>query len=201
MTQKLAATVPLSLMLGRGGFLTHIARALVASLELGAAIEGDVALVAAAIVVTIAMSIAFYFIAGHQRAHPRTIAAASVPFAAALGLAPMLLKLAIPKVVPTLAGDTAVMVTHAFLGTFVFGLFLTSVAVAGLEQQQAFAALSHPGFKHFIRFCVHPSGKMEAWVIGKDDPLAKADPVLIDHFEWAPAEETDEKAAGASATP
>ncbi len=186
MTQKLTAQVPLSLMLGRGGFLTHIALALVASLELGAALEGDAALVGTAVLVTIAMSVAFYLIAGHQRAHPRTIAAASVPFGAALGLAPMLLKLAIPKVVPTLAGDTAVMVAYAFLGTFVFGVFLASVAVAGLEQQQAFAALSHPGFKHFVRFCVHPGGRMEAWVIGKDDPLAKADATLIDRFEWGP---------------
>ncbi len=186
MTRQLAAQVPLKLMLGHGGFLTHIALALVASLELGAALEGDAALVGTALVVTVAMSVAFYFIAGHHRAHPRTIAAASVPFAAALGLSPMLLKLAIPKVVPTLAGDSAVLIAHAFLGTFVFGLFLTSVAIAGLEQQQAFAALSHPGFKHFVRFCVHPGGKMEAWVIGKDDPLAKVEARLIDRFEWEP---------------
>ena len=186
MTRQLAATVPLSLMLGRGGFLPHMALALVASIELGASFQSDAALVVTALVVTVAMSVAFYMIAGHQRAHPGRIAAASVPFAAALGLSPMLLKLALPRVVPTLAGDTAVMVAHAFLGTFVFGLFLASVAVAGLEQQQAFAALSHPGFKHFVRFCVHPNGKMEAWVIGKDDPLANADPKLIDRFDWEP---------------
>ncbi len=186
MTRQLAAQVPLSLMLGRGGFLPHIALALVASLELGAGLQGDGALVVMAAIVTAAMIIVFYFIAGHHRAHPRTIAAASVPFAVGLGLSPMLLKLAIPRVVPTLAGETAVMIAFAFLGTFVFGLFLTSVAVAGLEQQQAFAALSHPGFKHFVRFCVHPSGKLEAWVIGKDDPLASAPAKLIDHFEWTP---------------
>jgi hypothetical protein len=89
-------------------------------------------------------------------------------------------------VVPTLAGDGAVLAAHAFLGTFVFGLFLASVATLGLEQQQAFAALSHPGFKHFVRFCVHPDGKMEGWVIGKDDPLAPGPPKLIDRFEWSP---------------
>jgi hypothetical protein len=184
MTQKLAAQVPLSLMLGRGGFLPHMALALVASLELGAGLESDFALIATSVALTIAMSFAFYFIAGHHRAHPRTIAAASVPFAVGLGLAPMSLKLALPRVIPTFAGDTAVMIVFAFLGTFVFGVFLTSVAVAGLEQQQAFAALSHPGFKHFVRFCVHPGGKLEAWVIGKDDPIAKVPPRLIDRFEW-----------------
>jgi hypothetical protein len=186
MTKQLVAGVPLNLMLGRGGFLPHMALALVASLELGAAIGGTAALVGSAIVVTLAMCVAFYLIAGHQRAHPRRIAAASVPFAAGLGLSPMLLKLALPRVVPTLAGDTAVLVAHAFLGTFVFGLFLATVASLGLEQQQAFAALSHPGFKHFVRFCVHPDGRMEAWAIGKDDPLVAGPPKLIDRFEWRP---------------
>jgi hypothetical protein len=192
MTRQLVAGVPLNLMLGRGGFLPHIALALVASLELGAALGGGTAaLVGSAIVVTLAMGVAFYLIAGHQRAHPRRIAAASVPFAAALGLSPMLLKLALPRVVPTLAGDTAVLVAHALLGTFVFGLFLASVATLGLEQQQAFAALSHPGFKHFVRFCVHPDGKMEAWVIGKDDPLVPGPPKLVDRFEWSPTTTRD----------
>ena len=186
MTRQLVAQVPLGLMLGRSGFLVHIALALVASIELGAALRSETALVVAAIVVTIAMAIVFYMIAGHHRAHPRRIAAASLPFTARLGLSPMLLKLALPKVIPTLAGDTAVLIAHAFVGSFVFGLFLASVAIAGLEQQQAFAALSHPGFKHFVRFCVHPDGKMEAWVIGKDDPLAPGEPKLIDRFEWKP---------------
>jgi hypothetical protein len=186
MTEKLVARVPFDLMLGRGGFLPHIALGLVASIELGAAFQGTFALVGTALLVTLSMSIAFYLIAGHRRAHPGRIAAASVPFAAALGLSPMLIELALPRVVPTLAGDTAVLVVHAFLGTFVFGLFLATMATVGLEQQQAFAALSHPGFKHFVRFCVHPEGRIEAWVIGKDDPLLPGTPKLIDRFDWTP---------------
>src|SRR5262249_14744575 len=161
---------PLNMMLGRSGFLVHVALALVATIELGAAFRGDAALIATAVIVTAALSVAFYLIAGHQRAHPRRIAVASVPFAFVIGMLPMALKLALPQVIPTLAGDSAVIVVHAVLGAFVFGLFLATVAIAGLEHQQAFAALGHPGFKHFVRLCVHPEGKIEGWAIGKDDP-------------------------------
>jgi hypothetical protein len=183
-TRQLVARVPINLMLGRSGFLVHFALALVATIELGAALRGDSALVATAVTVTIALSVAFYLIAGHQRAHPRRIAAFSVPFAVVIGLLPMVLKLALPEVIPTLAGDGAVIVVHAILGAFVFGLFLATVAIIGLEHQQAFAALGHPGFKHFMRLCVHPDGRVEGWAIGKDDPLAPGPPVMIDRWEW-----------------
>ena len=80
---------------------------------------------------------------------------------------------------------TAVMIVYAFAGAFLFGLFLATVAITGLEPQQAFAVLGHPGFKHFVRVCISPSGKIEAWAIGKDDALAPGDPALIDHWSWA----------------
>jgi len=44
--------------------------------------------------------------------------------------------------------------------------------------------LAHPGFKHFVRMCVHTDGKIEAWTIGKDDALASGDAVEIDRFRW-----------------
>ena len=58
------------------------------------------------------------------------------------------------------------------------------LAVFGLEHQQAFTVLGHPGFKHFVRLCVHPDGRVEAWTIGKDDMLSDTAPLLIDRFEW-----------------
>jgi hypothetical protein len=75
-------------------------------------------------------------------------------------------------------------VAHAFLGSFVLGAFLLALALTGLEHQQGFAALGHPGFRHFVRLCVHPSGKVEGFVIGKDDPLRKGPAVLVDRFGW-----------------
>jgi hypothetical protein len=64
------------------------------------------------------------------------------------------------------------------------GLFFTTITLLGLEHQQAFAVLSHPGFKHFVRLCVHPDGRVEAFAIGKDDPVGPGDAVMIERFEW-----------------
>jgi hypothetical protein len=186
MTAALNAQVPVRLMLGGGGFLIHAALVLVASIELGASLQGPKTFAFMTALITLGIIAVLYMYAGHQRAHPRRVAAVAVPFGAGLGLAPMLLRLALPKVVPTLAGDTAVMLVYALLGSFVFGLFLATLCRTGLEHQQAFTVLAHPGFKHFVRLCVHPSGKIEAWVIGKDDVLAPGSPLEIDRFEWGP---------------
>ena len=37
---------------------------------------------------------------------------------------------------------------------------------------------------HFMRIRIDASGDLEAWVIGKDDPIGPGPPVLIDHFRW-----------------
>ncbi|HEX4628766.1 MAG TPA: hypothetical protein VH137_08250, partial [Gemmatimonadales bacterium] len=184
MTAALNAQVPLKLMLGGGGFLIHAALALVASIELGSSLNGPVAFGITTALITAGIVAVLYLYAGHQRAHPQRVAAVAVPFGVGLGVAPMLLRLALPKVVPTFAGNTAVMLVYALVGSFVFGLFLATLCRTGLEHQQAFTVLGHPGFKHFVRLCVHPSGKVEAWVIGKDDVLVRGDPVEIDRFEW-----------------
>ena len=75
-------------------------------------------------------------------------------------------------------------VAYVLLGAFVMGLFLALVCVLGLEHQQAFTVLSHPGYKHFVRLCIRTDGRVDGWVIGKDDPLGKDEPRLIDRFSW-----------------
>ncbi len=75
-------------------------------------------------------------------------------------------------------------VAYAFLASLVLGGFLLTLALTGLERQQGFAALGHPGFRHFVRLCVHPGGRVEGFVIGKDDPIGDGPPVLIDRFVW-----------------
>jgi hypothetical protein len=184
MTSQLNAQVPVRLMLGGGGFLVHAVAAIVASLELGASLSGPKSFFVTTAFLTLGITWVLFLIAGHKRAHASTVAAVAVPFGAALGLGPVLLRLMLPRVVPTLAGDGAVMVVYAMLGSFVFGLFLATLCKIGLEHQQAFTVLAHPGFKHFVRLCVHPDGKIEAFTIGKDDALAPGDPVEIDRFEW-----------------
>jgi len=182
-SRRLVVHVPWKLMVGKAGFLAHIAAAIVAAIELGADAEGPRAFAATSLIVTGLLVLLLYMVAGHAPRHARAVSALCVPFGATLGLLPVALKLALHRV-PRLTGDGVVIVVYAFAGALVFGLFLTVLALLGLEHQQAFSVLGHSGFKHFVRMCVHPGGKVEAWVIGKDDPLAKGAPVVIDDFVW-----------------
>jgi len=157
MSRKLVAQVPVKLMMGRAGLLVHLGLALLASMELGAYAAGRTALIVMSCILSAAVSAGLYGIAGHHRAHPRRVFMITIPFGAAIGFLPMLLRLMLPRVGPTLAGDTAVMIVYAFAGALLFGLFLMTVAITGLEHQQAFAVLGHPGFKHFVRLCILPN--------------------------------------------
>ena len=69
-----------------------------------------------------------------------------------------------------------------FYGAFVFGAFLALLTFLGLEETQAFTALDHPGFKHFLRMRVRQDGSaVDIWCLGLTDPLASdAKPELID---------------------
>ena len=184
-SRRLVAQVPFKLMAGTAGFLVHFAFALLAAVELSASAHGTGPLVAAACLIAACLAGALYANVGHNRAHPLAVAAVALPFGAVLGFTPMVLRLALPMMVPAIDWDIGVIVVYAFVGAFALGLFLAAIAISGLEHQQAFCVLSHPGFKHFVRLCVHPDGRVEAWTIGKDDPLGKGEPTLIDRFDWA----------------
>ena len=60
------------------------------------------------------------------------------------------------------------------------------LTILGLEQHQAFSALAHPGYKHFVRLRFKKDGgRADGWVFGRVDPLAKDDEiVLVDRFTW-----------------
>jgi hypothetical protein len=184
MSRLLLAQVPFKLMVGSSGFILHLVLALIASLELGAAARGTTTLVAVGCVIAAALAIALYANVGHNKAHPLAVGAVAVPFGVGLGLLPMSLHLALPHIVPVVDWDIGVLVVYAFAGALVVGIFFTVVTLLGLEHQQAFAVLSHPGFKHFVRVCVHPDGTVEAFAIGKDDPVGPGDAVLVDRFTW-----------------
>jgi hypothetical protein len=187
-TRTLALQVPFKLALGRAGYLVHIAAALIASIELALGWHDWSRLVWMSLAVTALIVWVLYAIAGHQRAHPRRVLAIAVPFGAALGLLPMGLTILLRNfahVVPLLGRDTVAVIVYAFLAAFLFGTFLTLCALGGLEMQQVFAVLGHPGFKHFVRMRVSVDGSIDAWVIGKDDPLVSEGPWLIDRWTWS----------------
>jgi hypothetical protein len=115
------------------------------------------------------------------------VLALTVPFAAALGLLPLGLSVLLRNVVhaiPLLGRDSIIVIAYAFAAAFLFGVFLMLCALGGLEMQQVFTVLGHPGFKHFVRMRVSPDGTIDAWAIGKDDPLAEGAPWLLDRWTW-----------------
>jgi hypothetical protein len=181
-SRRLVAQVPVKLAVGRAGWLVHLALGFLASVELGAAREGTSALVATSVLLSVSLVLALYFIA-HQGTGKKRIATLAAPFGIVLGLLPMALRLSVAQL-PAMAGDPAVILATAFGGSFIFGIYLMLLAVFGLEHQQAFTVLGHPGFKHFVRLRVHPDGRVEGWTIGKDDMLSSTSPLLIDRFEW-----------------
>lgn len=184
-SRKLALQVPVKLMIGRAGLLVHLALGVLASIVLGAANSGRSALVVTSVLVSATLALVLYLIAmqGHRR---RVLSIAlAIPFGAVMGLLPMGLRLALPHL-PFHAADGGILVASAFVGSLVFGVYLTLLMLLGIEHQQAFTVLGHPGYKHFVRLCVHPNGKIEGWTIGKDDVFEKCDPMLIDRFVWDP---------------
>jgi hypothetical protein len=86
---------------------------------------------------------------------------------------------------------TAALVVFAlsiFGGAWVFGLYLAALARFALNHDQAFAALGHPGYKHFVRMRVQRDGsRIDAWVIGLVDPLGDPTPVLVDQATFWPS--------------
>lgn len=74
------------------------------------------------------------------------------------------------------------------VGAYVFGLYLAFLTRVGLETTQAFTALDHPGYKHFVRMRVRADqNRVDLWCIGLEDTLAPTErPVLVDAFSFRP---------------
>jgi hypothetical protein len=152
----------LTLILGRG----PLSRALV--------------VMAISVFVTVGLS----FAVRNRIQRPAATWVVSTLFGVMLGLGPLGVRGFLQHVLPKLSGFWPVVLGQAFLGSFVFGMFLLVLELTGIDHQHGFAVLGHPGFRHFVRLCVHPNGKVEGFVIGKDDPLGEGPPVLVDRFVW-----------------
>jgi hypothetical protein len=180
---RLVSRMPLRLAAGTAGFLPHGLFALLAGLTLILG-RGPVstALVVAAITVFVTVGLSFAVRTRIQRPAPTW--AVSALFGVILSLGPLGLRFLLQHVLPRFSGFWPVVLGQAFLGSFVFGMFLLVLELTGIDHQHGFAVLGHPGFRHFVRLCVHPSGKVEGFVIGKDDPLGEGAPVIVDRFVW-----------------
>jgi len=181
---RLALGMPLRLALGTAGFLPHGVFALLAVIEIIAFRHGPVTGGLTMAAVTLIATISLNFAIRARLERPVATWTVASLFGLILGLTPLGLRSALSGALPWLGDLLAVALGNAVLGSLTLGVFLLMLILTGLEHQQGFAALGHPGFRHFVRLCVHPGGKVEGFVIGKDDPVGEGPAVLIDRFVW-----------------
>jgi hypothetical protein len=183
-SRRLAATVPWHVVGGTAGLLPHVLCAALALLQLRAfgwnATAGWLTTAAFAIA-AVASMFATMSLKGRRRGIATIVATVH-----GIGLA--LLPLGIGWLSSRFLGHEisglATMAVMAIAGPLLLGHFLLSLVVTGLDPWSAYSALGHPGFKHFVRLCVHRDGRVEGWAIGKDDPLSPGPAVMIDRFEF-----------------
>jgi hypothetical protein len=93
-------------------------------------------------------------------------------------------------------GALVVFALAIVIGAWVFGCYLAALAWLGLNDEQAFAALGHPGYRHFVRMRIRKDGSaVDGWVIGLVDPLGDPTPVLVDAFTFRPLRNAEHRDA------
>ena len=130
---------------------------------------------------------------GGWRHKPLQVGLLSTLTGIAVGLVPPLVHAAVALAttrfgisMPDWAEAAVPYVLSVYTGTLAVGTYLMMLTILGLEQHQAFSALAHPGYKHFVRLRVRRDGsRVDGWVLGRVDPLSKSDKVvLVDAFSW-----------------
>jgi len=193
--------LPLHCALGRAGlilpalFAVGDAMALEEHFRAGPRVAAGVAL---AISLVVALGTAL--LVGWRRHRVLRVA----PFALGLGLAIGAVPIALGIGVDALATRGALGPALSFaitlglatiLSSYLFGAMLMLIARLGLNHAQAYAAMGSPGYKHFVRLRVRggegEASRVDAFVIGVVDPVARPTPVLVDTFSFAPYSEPD----------
>ncbi|MGE5199689.1 MAG: hypothetical protein ACM3H9_08615 [Rhodospirillaceae bacterium] len=183
-SRRLAASVPLHLVLGTAGLLPHAGCAALAALQISLF---GVGLLAGWLTTALVAALAVFFMYQavlKRRERPWASLAVALVHGPWLALAPIGVGWLLLRVMPAFASSLVDVAAMAFVGPLIIGTFLLTLVVTGLEHHHAYAVLGHPGFKHFVRLCVRRDGRVEAWAIGKDDTLGRGPAQLIDRFEW-----------------
>lgn len=190
----LALQVPWAIVHGRSGFLVHLVIAVVYLPWFGGLATRTWRGMWPAVLTGVAGALVCFFIGGFWRA-PRAwlVGLLSVAAGFAMGATPIVLR-HLWSLIISLAGwdfsprwflGLSFAIT-VYVATLLFGTYLMLLTLLGLEQHQAFGALAHPGYKHFVRLRVRKDGsRVDGWVLGRVDPLSKKDKVvLVDRFSW-----------------
>jgi hypothetical protein len=191
-SRALLLKVPWKIARGRSGFLPHWALAAVFAPAMAASTPHRVELfVVVPLVITLVIGTIYLFIGGIRR-RPRSVAVlayssaavtAAIPIASSVLLTRLLIAFDFRPSALLVAGGTFLLTV--FAAAWIFGAYLSLLTRLGLEHTQAFTALDHPGFKHFVRFRVRADGTgVDGWCIGLADPLGSSTPTLVDSFVW-----------------
>lgn len=200
-SQSILWGVPWKVAAGRSGVLPHFIFAALLAPTIFALGAGRVGAAAAATSVALVVITLCLALIGGLRRRERVGLLLSLAFAAAVGAAatPWLVHggLAAGGVTAWGAGlgalgglgtalSAGVLLVSAVVASAVFGTYLMVLTWLGLESTQAFTALDHPGYKHFLRMRVRADGSgIDIWCIGLVDPLGEdAHPVLVDALFW-----------------
>ena len=195
-SRTLLRQVPWKLAVGRSGFLPHYGLLGVFFLAYGLShqLYTHTGLVVSTSVLTVLFIGGIYALIGGAAKKPSVL-----PIALGVALltvmlpigATLLLNLALDRFgwsASTVMLGLTTVAADVFAGALVFGVYLALLTLLGYENMQAFTALDHPGFKHFVRLRVRADGRgIDGWCIGAADPLSNgSEPVLVDHFSWKP---------------
>lgn len=186
--------VPWKVAAGRSGIIPHgvlaftLLPAFLGQLDLSLMSASGMASVVAA---TVALAIGLALLSGSARSKRGTLVLASLT-AIAIASWSVALTQAVVLLQEQVVGAwdwalrAALLAVAVFGSVFLFGAYLALLTRSGLEHTQAFTALDHPGFKHFLRLRVRRDGSaIDGYCIGLVDPLAPgSEPVLVDHFSF-----------------
>jgi len=198
-SQRLLRQVPWYVALGRAGLIPHVVMGLLYAPFLGAGgyMAGHDGLGIATVIAGVATAIIYAFLGGVRDGPVLPIALLSAAAGATTSLVPMGTLQVFGFAAEFFGlqpsawlGGVLALTGAMFAGGLVFGGYFAALTRLGLEETQAFTALAHPGFKHFIRFRVRADGSaVDGWVIGLEDPLdGRGKPVLVDRFRWTVAD-------------
>ncbi|MEM6792034.1 MAG: hypothetical protein AAF715_31240 [Myxococcota bacterium] len=188
-TMALALQVPWQIAAGRAGFIVHVAILVLYLPILLAHLVGD-ASVAGSVAVGALATVVCAFLGGWRQAKAHIIGGLALLCGVWVGAVPMLAEALIVWLGGAAWSDTAhlalALLLSVYPATLGFGAFLMVLTIVGLEQNQAFSTLAHPGYKHVVRMRVrHDGSGIDAWVFGKVDTLADdAEIVLVDRYAW-----------------
>lgn len=195
-SKRLLWQTPVQIALGRSGFIPHVLLLSIfaPAIDLGLRIGGTHrSVLLGSLVAGLAVSLACALVGRFHRTRSWKTGLLALFTGLCVGFIPVFWSSAVASIVHHFGAHVGLRVYSwltaigaVFYGALLYGAYLAALTWLGLESTQAFTALGHPGFKHFVRLRVRRDGSaIDGWCIGLVSPLRPNEkPVLFDRFTW-----------------